>query len=1129
MVGTMALIRRVGFTRFSRFGANLGRLHVTSAKHTEALDGTDELSVTCSDDVCKGDYIVWIDNQGVSHEHIVDDVEREHCEDGTIATTFTAVNSIAELWDDWTDDKRPSGQVAVALQSALNGTRWTVGVCDLTTSASAVLYHQSVRESISEILDAWGGELETTIVTDGSSVTSRSVGVRRLRGNQQSPKRFTWTKDIKSFKRKVSSDNPKTRVYGYGKGVETDNGGYGRRLTFESVNGGKPYVEDVAATKVWGHPGKDGAILPACTSYVNEDCEDAAQLLAESMAYLAEVSEPKVSYEASVIDLYAFGLDWEGVGVGDRVAIIDKGFSESGVRINGRVSQLERDLLTGDAEVTFGNLQDSMADMWQSVSQTLRTRTRAAATYDAVASTSTGWLTRLQGALNDQFNAAGTYKVETFELGTIWSNVPIDAKTGLPLETTASMWAVNKNGRGLRLAKSLAADGQWDWRVFITGADVDASCINAGTMTADRVRAGLLTDDGGKNFWNLSTGEFRLSSDATVGGKTVGEQISDATKGLVSSVVVLYATGTSEKPTGAWSTNPPAWADGVHVWTKTRTVRGQIASETYPVDITGATGQNGLNGTSVSVSNVEWASSSSGTDAPTEGWQSAIPSVSQGSWLWCRTSYSDGSSALTCSYMGTDGKDGSGVAIESATKVGKTTTLRLKDTDGTETTLTIADGEDGSNGNNGADGKTVHIAWATSPDGSEGFSTTDSSGKTFIGVYRDTSQDDSQTPSDYSWSQMQGQSFYGMSVQYYLSTSDTAQTGGSWSQDQPEWSENHYIWTRTRVVYGIGSNRQTHYSTPVLAKSINLANNNAKSAQDAVIALDDSLTQQGIFNRLTNGGQEQGVYLDNGKVYINASYINTGTIDASVAKIINLLKIGTDTDWVSIDDGEISFGVNGTSDAMTIKPTASMDIVTNKFSDNWTYLCNYVGGSGNYSTANYSWTTDSGIMYSHISAGMAMFTFRFVLYWSDGGFNKTDTGSFDVPFVAFTTGSKEYTKEVHLAGDRYIRITITVDTSTGKAAYAFSYYSQNSPTIPFRLLSITTYNTTSAVGASVKTKDGDTALTTLNFSGEMGGYSGELRVPFMYGNTMRNYCFRFSNGILTDTAILTPSDAGYVG
>lgn len=529
----MALIRRIGFTRFSRWGDNLGRLTVSAATHTDALDGTDELGITCAEDLVKGDRIVWIDLQGTCHEHIVDTIDRVHDDDGAPETQAVCINSVNETWDDWLDDKRPSGSVAVALASILADTRWEVGTCDQGGSASRTFYHESVREGLAGIIETWGGELETLIVHDGASIVSRRVGVRAKRGNQSSAKRFTWTKDLVSVKRSVASDNPKTRVYGYGKGVETESGGYGRRLTFGDINGGKDYVEDADATTVWGHPDGEGGILPAVASYVNEQCEDAAQLLQETKDYLEQVKEPKVTYTASVIDLYAFGRSWEGVGVGDDVAIIDKGFSAEGVRLHGRVSQIERDLLTGDATVTFGTLTDTMADMWQSVNHALKSNSQQNALYDAAAGTSVSWLIQLQQALNAQFNAVGTYHVETFELGEIWSNVPLNPETGLPVKATADMWAINVNGHGQRLAAGLTSDGQWNWRTFFTGGMVTADVINAGTMRAERVRAGLLTDEKGNNFWDLTNGEFSLSASTEVGGKTVQKIADDAASSAV--------------------------------------------------------------------------------------------------------------------------------------------------------------------------------------------------------------------------------------------------------------------------------------------------------------------------------------------------------------------------------------------------------------------------------------------------------------------------------------------------------------------------------------------------------------------------------------------------------------------
>ena len=507
----MALINKVDFTRFSRFGVNLGRLTYTAATHDEATDGTDELKITCDEDLTKGERLVWLDRQGVVYEHIVDEIERLHDADGKPYTSVTCINSINETWDDYIEDKRPSGSAAVALASILAGTRWEVGNCDQPGSASHTFYHISVREGLSDLLKTWGGELETVIETDGVQITHRYVRVVATRGNQQSPKRFTWTKDLISIKRKTGSANPKTRVYGYGKGVETDSGGYGRRLTFGDINGGKDYVEDTSATEVWGHPDGSGGIAPAVDVYINEQCEDSAQLLAETRDYLETVKAPTVSYEASVLDLFAFGRDWEGVAVGDCVAIIDKGFSDAGIRLKGRVSKLSRDLVTGDASVTFGNLTDDLADIFQAMTQQLKSGSNQRANYDAAAGTSVSWLNQLMAALNKAFNAVGTYKVETFELGVIYSNVPLDAETGVPLKATSGMWAVNINGMGIRLAASLTSDGQWNWRTFITGAQVSADCINAGTMRADRIRAGLLTDEKGKNFWDFDTGEFQLS------------------------------------------------------------------------------------------------------------------------------------------------------------------------------------------------------------------------------------------------------------------------------------------------------------------------------------------------------------------------------------------------------------------------------------------------------------------------------------------------------------------------------------------------------------------------------------------------------------------------------------------
>lgn len=88
------------------------------------------------------------------------------------------------------------------------------------------------------------------------------------------------------------------------------------------------------------------------------------------------------------------------------------------------------------------------------------------------------------------------------------------------------------------------------------------------------------------------------------------------------------------------------------------------------------------------------------------------------------------------------------------------------------------------------------------------------------------------------------------------------------------------------------------------AEVMGLADDAKRAAEEAKNAADNAnnavgnLDQEAIFNLLTNNGANQGIYRDeNGEIYINASYLKSGIIDASVIQVINLdasqLKAGT--------------------------------------------------------------------------------------------------------------------------------------------------------------------------------------------------------------------------------------------
>lgn len=67
-----------------------------------------------------------------------------------------------------------------------------------------------------------------------------------------------------------------------------------------------------------------------------------------------------------------------------------------------------------------------------------------------------------------------------------------------------------------------------------------------------------------------------------------------------------------------------------------------------------------------------------------------------------------------------------------------------------------------------------------------------------------------------------------ITTEFYLSTSKTSQTGGSWVTTMPTWSNGKYLWTRDKIVYS--NPTSTVYTAPVCDSSWEAANDAAKVA-----------------------------------------------------------------------------------------------------------------------------------------------------------------------------------------------------------------------------------------------------------------------------------------------------------
>ena len=776
------------YTWQDAYVSTIGPEELLALTHTDELNGEDSVDIATTFALKQGYRLVWADRLGKVHEHVCQDPKGLHAGGDTVYTD-TAINSICETYGDYIEDKRPYGYGFLqALNVCLAPTRWTAGTVDQTGTVDKGLtfYHTSSREALQSILKC-GGELETEITVSGGRVASRRVGIRSHRGAKGGHRRFTYTKDLTSVSR-TEHYGAITACYGYGKGIETDTGGYGRKLTFGDINNGKNYVEDATALKLYGRPDGRGGRAHVFGQYENPNCEDAATLLAETRAYFGSRKEPGVTYEADAVDLVQFGREWEGVAVGDDVQIVDTAFSPA-LRCEGRVTKLVTDELGGTVRVTLGNVTETIADMLLAQQQKVSSLSKRSSSWDVAASTPPSYLQQVVDAMNTQFNMSGSsYTFTSFEQGTIYASVPMDANGR---STTGKGSAMQLCSQGFRIASGCKADGSWDWRTFGTGAGFTADLITVGTLMGDLIKAGTIQDRAGKNYWNLDESELHIGPGAKLGDKDIA-----TTDAVVASRVKLYAMNQSDSvppinmqnPELGWSEDLPQWSNGYFVWSMERVTYGDgSVTHTAPVleaaynkayqsahDITGS-----LNGLDTTVQDL------AKDGVVTESEKAAVKKAKQ--------DVDKEREEMTSQF--------------NALKSNKALSAQF-------------------------------LSSVLGPRYTKAFGTTDEGGT--YGAYTDK-------------------------VDKVLKCKTAEELKAAMEEYD--------------AAYGAYSTAVRDYAEAATGARHAIEQKDASDYADGILsAFDEQMDQKAIFDRLTNNGADQGLYMSNNRVYVNATYIATGTL-----------------------------------------------------------------------------------------------------------------------------------------------------------------------------------------------------------------------------------------------------------
>ena len=278
--------------------------------------------------------------------------------------------------------------------------------------------------------------------------------------------------------------------------------------------------------------------------------------------------------------------------------------------------------------------------------------------------------------------------------------------------------------------------------------------------------------------------------DITFSKVDAGTNGTDGSDGIgINSVTVEY--GVSDSATvqpSQWQQTLPNVADGKYLWTRTIT---DYSSESTPDTVVllyakqGEKGATGTAGTSVTVSSIQYQAGTSPTMAPTSTWSNTVVSVAEGSYLWTKTTFSDGKIAYGVAKQGEKGPQGvqgpkgnDGQQLYTWLKYADTPTSGMSDiptgktyiglaynkTTATESTTysdytwSLIKGETGPAGPKGNDGQ-QYYTWVKYADDASGTNMNDlPDGKLYIGLaYNKTTSTESNVASDYTWALFKGE------------------------------------------------------------------------------------------------------------------------------------------------------------------------------------------------------------------------------------------------------------------------------------------------------------------------------------------------------------------------------------
>ena len=714
------------------------------------------------------------------------------------------------MGDCWLSDVRPTGKNGQdALDIMLAPNSKYSGLSNITRAATAYYQNMNFMQALNGDIDQsfinrWGGEILfdnfTVIVNDR---VGGDYGIE-LRYGKNIPR------DGMSYE--VDTRDVVTRIYPQAyNGYKMTGNGY---VDSPLINN-YPTVKSVSMTfdnvKMRDDAQEDDEENGVIICDTQEELDAALTQQCEAQ-YDAGIDKPTVTISADMVLLqnteqYKDIKTLEAVSLGDTIHCIN---THLDITTDARVIEIEFDAVRKKvSSVVIGDFQqqyfDGLTDSAQKIDSVVNPDGSLMA--EKVQGILNGIYTqlRLQSTVAQKVNGHAFLIEDTDEESDLYGAMVLGTQ-GLQISTTRTA-----DGRG------------WDWTTAVTAKGI----------VANTIITGILSDKEGKNYWNLDTGEFRLSADAF---KVDDQTVKDYVDGEIDEKIAQM-----------------------------RTLTMQLSNEYtgVPTDSNGSGGDYSDAFTDVSL----YIGTTDITESDAVQWTTSPSAGVTGTWDEEKHRYN-------VTYMSAD----VGAVSITATYSGLAVTK----------TFTIAKSKQGLTGSQGEDGRVYMLQTDAQviTQGQDDSFTPDPI--TFYAYYRD-GQTAENTP-------------YAGRFVIQETTDGTSYTTIYTSQHD----ETSRMYSPTNL--NVKNVRCTLYAAG--------GTTNALDMQGVAIVRDvDNLTQQEIFNILTNNGVVQGIYMQDGQLYINAEYIKTGIISDGTGKSFwNLstgnLQLSGDFQQTA-DNGSLSVAITG--------------------------------------------------------------------------------------------------------------------------------------------------------------------------------------------------------------------------